>query len=249
MNILIVDDDIVDRELAIRTLKRSNIDCNITTVESVQAALEQLNNTKFDVILLDYNLPQRNGIELLLEIKGGQNRYDTAVIMMSTSKEDELALNCINEGAQDFLVKTEINVFRLQRAIINAQARSDLKKRLYESYQRTKELAEHDSLTGLANRYHFDKSLAKDIKSHQRDKTTLALLLIDLDNFKYINDNFGHDIGDLLLIEVAKRINDCLRDNELFARLGGDEFGITVKHLTSINGASIVAQRIIDTLS
>lgn len=248
MKVLIVDDDIVDRELIKRTLKRSDISCNITEVESVDDALKNLQDSSFDAILLDYNLPQRNGIELLLEIKGDPNRHDTAVIMMSTSKEDELALNCINAGAQDFLVKTEINVFRLQRAIVNAQARSDLEKRLYQSYQRTKELAEHDSLTGLANRYYFDESLVKDIKSNQREKKILALLLIDLDNFKYVNDNFGHDIGDKLLIEVVKRISNCLRGNELFARLGGDEFAITLTRLPSINGASIVSQRIINAL-
>jgi len=249
MELLIVDDDIVDRELVRRTLKRSNISCNITEVEAVDEALEKLKNSEFDAILLDYNLPQRNGIELLLELKGSINRRSVAVIMISRSENDELALNCINAGAQDFLVKSEINAFRLQRAIVNAKARSDLEKRLFQSYQQTKEIAEHDSLTGLANRYYFDESLNKDIKSNQRDKTTLALLLIDLDHFKFVNDNYGHDVGDQLLVEVVKRISTCLRGNELFARLGGDEFAITLTRLVSINSASIVAQRILKALS
>lgn len=249
MKLLIVDDDIVDRELVRRTLKRSNIAGDLTEVESVDEAIEQLRKTDFDAILLDYNLPQRNGIELLLELKNDMNTRSVAVIMISTSEDDELALNCINAGAQDFLVKTEINAFRLKRAIVSAKARSDLEKRLFKSYQQTKELAEHDSLTGLANRYYFDESLIKDIKSNQRDKTTLALLLIDLDHFKFVNDNYGHDVGDQLLVEVAKRISTCLRGNELFARLGGDEFAITLTRLVSTNAASIVAQRIIKALS
>jgi diguanylate cyclase (GGDEF)-like protein len=249
MNVLIVDDDIVDTELVKRTLKRSNMKCNITAVESVNEALDKLNSASFDAVLLDYNLPQRNGIELLLELKDNPNRHDIAVIMMSTSREDELALNCINAGAQDFLMKDEINAFRLQRAIANAQARSDLEKKLFASYQRSKNLAEHDSLTGLSNRYYFDKSLSRDIQSSQRDRTLLALLLIDLDHFKYVNDHFGHDVGDLLLIEVVDRISHCLRGNELFARLGGDEFAITLTNLTAVNGATIVAQRIINALN
>ena len=249
MDILIVDDDIVDRELVIRTLKRSNFTCKVTSVETVNEALEQLNNASFDAVLLDYNLPQRKGIELLLELKEEPNWRNIPVIMMSTSKEDELALKCINAGAQDFLVKTELNAFRLQRAIVNAQARADLEKRLFQSYQRTKQLAEHDSLTGLANRYCFDDSLIKDIKNNQRDKTTFALLLIDLDQFKYVNDNYGHDVGDQLLIEVVNRISTCLRGNELFARLGGDEFAITLTRLRAVDGASVVAQRIINALS
>ena len=249
MNILIVDDDIVDRELITRTLRRSNITSDITGVESVDEALEQLKKMEFDAVLLDYNLPKRNGIELLVELRNAHERHDVAVIMMSTSKDDELALNCINAGAQDFLVKTEINVFRLQRAIVNSHARADLEKRLYQSYQHTKELAEQDSLTGISSRYHFDESLSNDLKSNERNKTTLALLLIDLDHFKYVNDNYGHDIGDSLLIEVVNRIHRCLRGNELFARLGGDEFAITLTNINSANNATHVAQRIIDALS
>lgn len=249
INILIVDDDIVDREQLIRTLKRSTIDCATTEVESVDQALEQLEDRFFDIILLDYNLPQRNGIELLLDLRRDPKQRDTAVIVVSTSKEDELALKCLIAGAQDFLVKSDISVFRLQRAIVNAQARADLEHQLFLSYQHTKKLAERDSLTNLANRYFFDESFIKDIKSNQRDKSTLALLLLDLDHFKYVNDTYGHDVGDQLLVAVVDRINHSLRDNELFARLGGDEFAISLTHLSCASDAKIVAKRILDVFS
>ncbi|WP_028867283.1 two-component system response regulator [Psychromonas arctica] len=248
MNILIVDDDMIDREMIIRALKRSNILCNITQVEMVDQALEILAHTEFDVVLLDYNLPQRKGIELLIELKDMPAKQKAVVIMTSTSREDDLATNSINAGAQDFLVKTEIDAFRLQRAIANAQIRASLEKELLQSHQRTKELAERDNLTGLANRYYFDESLSHEIKKQQRDKSTLALLLIDLDHFKYVNDNYGHDVGDQLLIAVTKRITACLRGSELFARLGGDEFAITLTNLESVYGASTVAKRIIEAL-
>ena len=248
MNILIVDDDKIDREMIVRALTRSNILCNITQVDMVDRALEVLAHTAFDVVLLDYNLPQRNGIELLIELKDMPAKENTVVIMTSTSKEDDLATSSINAGAQDFLVKTEINAFRLQRAIANAQVRASLEQELLRSHQRTKELAERDNLTGLANRYYFDESLCHEIKKQQRDKSKLALLLIDLDYFKFVNDNYGHDIGDQLLIAVTKRITSCLRGSELFARLGGDEFAITLTNLESAFGASTVAKRIIESL-
>jgi len=249
MNILIVDDDIVDREVILRILKRSKILCNITEVETVDAALAILHENIFDIILLDYNLPQRNGIDLLLELKVMPNHKDLAVIMMSTSKADDLALNSINAGAQDFLVKTEINAFRLQRAILSSQARACLENELIESHQRTKSLAEHDSLTGLSNRYFFDNHLSNEIKQHQEDKKKIALLLIDLDHFKYVNDNYGHDVGDQLLIEVAKRIQSVLRRNELLARLGGDEFSVTLTNLHDIADANSIGERIIEALT
>jgi len=248
MNILIVDDDIIDREMIVRALKRSNIFCNITEVELVDQAVELLTHTAFDVVLLDYNLPQRQGIELLIELKDMPATKKAVVIMISTSKEDDLAIDSINAGAQDFLVKTEINAFRLQRAIANAQVRASLEKELLQSHQRTKELAERDNLTGLANRYYFDESLSLEIKKQRRQNDILALLLIDLDYFKYVNDNYGHDVGDQLLIAVTKRINGCLRGSELFARLGGDEFAITLTNLETNYGATIVAKRIIDAL-
>jgi diguanylate cyclase (GGDEF)-like protein len=248
MNILIVDDDLIDREMIVRALSRSKILCNITQVEMVDEALAILSKTAFDIVLLDYNLPKRNGIELLIELKDMPAHFNTVVIMTSTSKEDDLAIKSINAGAQDFLIKSEIDTFRLQRAIANAQVRASLEQELLRSHQRTKELAEKDNLTGLANRYYFDESLSHEIKKQQRDKSKIALLLIDLDYFKFVNDNYGHDIGDKLLIAVTKRITSCLRGSELFARLGGDEFAITLTNLESPYGASAVAKRIIESL-
>jgi len=245
MNILIVDDDKIDRESIRRSLKLPDSSCSIDEVESVDEAVALIKKQHFDVILLDYNLPQRNGIELLLELQGDSIIDGTAIIMMSSQEEDDLALECIRAGAQDFLSKTEINAFRLSRAIINARTRSEMEQQLFKSYTKTKELAEKDSLTGLANRYFFDESLKVDIANNLRTNEIIALLMIDLDHFKFVNDNYGHDVGDELLIEVVNRIQQCLRGSELFARLGGDEFAITLTNLHLATDASHIAKRII----
>ncbi len=245
MNILIVDDDKIDREGIKRTLNSSDSSCTIDEVESVDDAISIINNQHFDVILLDYSLPQRNGVELLLELQGDVAIDSTAIIMMSSSEEEDIALECISAGAQDFLTKTEITPFRLRRAIINARTRSDMEQQLFKSYKKTKELAEKDSLTGLANRYFFDESLKLDIANNLRNGEVVALLLIDLDHFKFVNDNYGHDVGDQLLIDVVNRIKLCLRGSELFSRLGGDEFAITLTKLKSPSDASLIANRIL----
>ena len=245
MNILIVDDDKIDREGIKRTLISSDSSCTIDEVESVNDAISIINNQHFDVILLDYSLPQRNGVELLLELQGDVAIDSTAIIMMSSSEEEDIALECISAGAQDFLTKTEITPFRLRRAIINARTRSDMEQQLFKSYKKTKELAEKDSLTGLANRYFFDESLKLDIANNLRNDEVVALLLIDLDHFKFVNDNYGHDVGDQLLIDVVNRIKLCLRGSELFSRLGGDEFAITLTKLKSPSDASLIANRIL----
>ena len=247
MDVLIVDDDCVDREYIKRLLNRGS-SCSVIEAETVDEALDKIRQNCFDVILLDYNLPQRNGIELLLELKGESFLNPIAIIMMSHCEEETLALNCLKAGAQDFITKTEINTFRLRRAIFNAQTRFTLEQQLYQSYQNAKQLSEHDSLTGLANRFRFDESLKVDLKACSRRNGLLGLILIDLDHFKYINDQYGHDTGDQLLIKVVNRIKTCLRGNELFYRLGGDEFAITLDNMTTISEASLVAKRIIKVL-
>ncbi|MBA6224920.1 EAL domain-containing protein [Colwellia sp. MB02u-18] len=246
MNILIVDDDVVDREHLIRTLNKANSDCHIVETESVDEGLAAFKAEKFDVVLLDYRMPKRDGIELLLELRSALVDQSVAIIMLSNSEESDLALECIKNGAQDFLLKSEVTSSRLQRAILQSQTRFELEKKLYKSYQEARELAEHDSLTGLANRYVFEEALRLNITQQPRDDAKLALILFDLDNFKFINDSHGHDIGDLLLKQVSNRVYKCLRENELFARVGGDEFAIILSHLKSVDNATRVTQRILN---
>jgi diguanylate cyclase (GGDEF)-like protein len=245
MDILLVDDDIVDRAVITRTLKKSNLTVNITEATSVDQGLQLYADNTFDVVLLDYNLPMRDGIEMIVEIRSEPKSSNTAIVMMSTSEDEVLALKCIKAGAQDFLIKSEISEKKLRRAILHSTARHDLENKLFETYQKVKVLAETDSLTNLPNRYFFDESLKLALANNRRKNNTLALLLLDLDNFKLINDNFGHDTGDIFLKKTVARIKSCLRGNELFARLGGDEFAITLTDLENSEHASIVAQRII----
>ena len=245
MNILIVDDDIVDREHIKRTLKKTSSNWHFVETESVDEGLTAFANQQFDVILLDYRMPQRDGIELLLELRSASLESSVAIIMLSNSEEPALALECVKAGAQDFLLKAEVTSSRLQRAILQSQVRFELEQKLHNSYQKAKNLAEHDSLTGLANRYSFEEALRLSISQKPRDNAKLALTLFDLDNFKFINDTHGHDIGDLLLQQVAKRVCDCLRGNEVFARLGGDEFAIILSNLHSIDNATRVTTRIL----
>ncbi|MBA6327481.1 EAL domain-containing protein [Colwellia sp. MB02u-6] len=246
MNILIVDDDVVDREHLIRTLNKANSDCHIVETESVDEGLAAFKAEKFDVVLLDYRMPKRDGIELLLELRGALVDHSVAIIMLSNSEESDLALECIKNGAQDFLLKSEVTSSRLRRAILQSQARFELERKLYKSYQEARELAEHDSLTGLTNRYSFEEALRLNITQQPRDDAKLALILFDLDNFKFINDSHGHDIGDLLLKQVSNRIYKCTRENELFSRVGGDEFSIILNHLKSIDNVTRVSQRILN---
>jgi diguanylate cyclase (GGDEF)-like protein len=107
----------------------------------------------------------------------------------------------------------------------------------------------HDSLTGMPNRMHFHKRLLEEIETAKANRTKMAVILIDLDHFKEINDTLGHHFGDMLLQEVGPRLAACLRDDDLMARLGGDEFGILLPDLPSEDVAIRIADRLIDELA
>ena len=250
MNILLVDDDMVDREHITRFLSANDNEnkFNVDVAESVNEGLEAFLHKKYDVVLLDYKMPQRDGIEMLIELNNEPKEDGTAVVMMSNSEEEQLALDCLRTGAQDFIVKNDITDARLRRVLINARTRFELELELHRSYEKLKEMAGQDRLTGLANRYVFDESLKVTIANNQRGNNKVALLLLDIDNFKYINDAFGHDVGDILLKRIVKRVNASMRSNEIFARLGGDEFGILLYNLETDLQASTVARRILNIL-
>lgn len=110
------------------------------------------------------------------------------------------------------------------------------------------QLAFYDPLTGLENRRLFKDRLEHSIKQVRRSKSLMALLFIDLDNFKYVNDTYGHDVGDELLVEVANRLKKCVREEDIVARLGGDEFTVILSNLKDNKSASNVAAKIINSL-
>lgn len=248
MKILLVDDDQVDRALVIRALKKSSLDVHVSEAITVDQGLEMYSSNTYDVVLVDYQMPQRNGLEMIVELRRESKDNSTAIVMMSSSEDEQLSLDSIHAGAQDFLLKSEISSARLKRALLQASTRFELEKKLYSTYQTVKSLAETDSLTGLSNRYFFDESLKQVLAINSRSHKKVALLLFDLDDFKLVNDSFGHDVGDILLKKVVARIKGCLRGSETFARLGGDEFSIMLGNLDNSDQAGQVARRIISVL-
>ncbi|WP_238326267.1 GGDEF domain-containing response regulator [Marinomonas sp. S3726] len=246
---LIVDDDKVDQELVLRALRKSHLDVSIDTAKTVDEGLDLYQEHSYDIILLDYRMPERDGTEMIYELTQLPTSSNTAIVMMSSSEDEQLAIDCLKAGAHDFLMKSEVTGVRLRRAVLQAKARFELEQQLAESYKKVKILAESDPLTGLSNRAYFEHSLRINIVNNIRDKHKIALLLIDLNNLKFINDTYGHDVSDRLLLLVVDSIKSCLRGNELFARLGGDEFSICLSNLDTAEDASKVATRVVETLT
>jgi diguanylate cyclase (GGDEF)-like protein len=122
---------------------------------------------------------------------------------------------------------------------------NELVDKLQQSESRMRYLAHHDALTSLPNRMAFQQSLAQSVALADRQNASLALLFIDLDGFKKVNDTFGHDIGDQLLVQVATRLHDCVRASDMVGRLGGDEFVLLLTDDPSAAQAAQIADKVI----
>ncbi len=248
MKLLLIDDNDLDRQAIIRTFRKTEWDITISQASCAAEGLEQFDCNDFDAVLLDYRLPDIDGLEVLQLLNKHPQHHAAIIILTGASADEDLEREFIEAGAQDVLFKSEIAHKHLTRAITHARSRHMLERQLHESHQRLRALAENDSLTGLANRYYFDESLRAAIPRAKRQNDRLALLFLDLDNFKIINDSLGHVIGDQVLKEVAQRLLRVVRAGDIVCRLGGDEFAVLAHNFDTQESIGQLAQRILDDL-
>lgn len=207
----------------------------ITHVDRLDAALNQLREHSFDVVLSDLSLPDARGLDCVRRIQ--QMSPKSALIVLSGLEDDQVAMQAMQLGAQDYLPKRQINEQSLHRAIRYASERKRVERRLSQ-------LAHFDQLTGLANRTTFRNRLDHVLARARRKQLEFAVMFLDLDRFKTVNDSLGHDAGDALLQQVSERLQRCVRDYDTVARLGGDEFAILLEDLSGGEIPTVVAERI-----
>lgn len=225
-----------------------NIEYSLQCVERLSMGIEYINNNEgLDVILLDLLLPDSQGMDTLSRIQSVTQ--DIPVIVLSNHDDESFAVKTVQMGAQDYLVKERVDRDVLARAIRYAIERHQMIKKLEQAQGELQKIARYDSLTGLSNRNFFYEQLDNLIERVRRENKLMAVMFLDLDNFKPVNDEHGHSVGDLLLQSVAKRITSCLRKNDIAARLGGDEFIIAYDTSGNEESLAIAAQRIIEVIS
>lgn len=237
VNILHIEDNEGDIRLLKELLNNARGGIfEITTTVTLKGGLAQLADNKFDVVLTDLNLPDTDGVNTITRIQ--EQDPSVPIIVLSGQDSEELALQVVQTGAQDYLVKGQGDGLLISRSIEYSIERKRNEQGL--SY-----LANYDSLTGLANRLLFRERLDRALIRADRNKTLVALLVIDLDRFKNVNDTLGHDAGDKLLIEVAGRLEQCTREGDTIARLGGDEFTIIMEDVKAFEDAVKIVDKIL----
>jgi two-component system, cell cycle response regulator len=262
LRLLIIEDDPDQRELIRETLEERFGTGTVVAVGSRAEALAQ-ELGGFDLILSDYNLPDATGMQLLADI---QQRCNTPVIMVTGENVGRIAAEAIRRGATDYVVKFGDYLFTIPLVVEknlavakvrqeNNRLRAELEQALHEvqekatqlekSLRRIEEVAATDPLTGLYNRRHFGRVVEQLFNESQRYDSDLACVMIDLDGYKQLNDSYGHQIGDQLLVIAGKVISANMRKMDVAARYGGDEFVLLLPRAVP-EDAAVVAQRIRD---
>ncbi|PPD48289.1 MAG: GGDEF domain-containing response regulator [Methylotenera sp.] len=238
LTILLVEDNPGDIRLVRELLAADQSESfTLVTADRQETALAILDSHDITAILLDIELPDSSGLNTLLKIHA--NAPGIPIVVLSSIADEGLAVRSVQQGAQDFLVKGHVDAHQLTRSLRYAIERKRTEERLNH-------LAHYDSLTGLSNRKHFYDTLKNSIALARRHETKLALLLLDLNGFKSINDTLGHYVGDLLLQGVALRLRECMRETDCVARIGGDEFTLILTDIYDEEDAARAASKIID---
>ena len=245
--ILLIDDDELDRMAVKRVLKHASSTYEVVEASTGEQGLKLALTQEFDAVLLDYRLPDVDGLDVLVKMRT-KNCRQVAIIVLSRMEDEQLAEECIDAGAQDFMLKDDVSDRRLTRAIRQAKQRFAMEEKLHQAQIDLKQIAEHDRLTGLANRYCFEVALQMELARAKRGNGHIAVVLLDLDDFKSVNDTLGHDAGDALLNGVAERLSTAVRDSDLLARLGGDEFVVLVNDINRDDQAALLGQRLLQSL-
>jgi len=248
IKILLVEDDLFYEDyLSEIFAEETEISYELNHVVRIKDCVEHLEQDNFDVILIDLNLPDCTGLDTIYEVESQAS--NTPIIVLTEQDDNELASQALQSGAQDYLVKGQIDRSTLERSIRYAIERNRLLEQLEESKRLQRHLAYHDALTILPNRHLLHDRLQQALAQSKRSGKLAALLFLDLDGFKRINDTLGHGIGDLLLKSVAKRLKTTVRQVDTVARLGGDEFTIVLLEINHAQDAKDVAQKILKVIS
>lgn len=242
LKLLLVDDDDVDRERVRRLLKNLQSNCHITEASSVCEAKECLKSNVFDCIFLDYHIGNSVGTEILHD--SNYRKVKFPIILITGQGNERLVVEALQEGVYDYIPKAQLRLDFLEAVLTSTLRRARLERELEIKQERLEYLSFFDNLTGLANRALFFDRLHQALQSAKRNGRALAVMQIDLNFFKLVNDTYGHAVGDSVLISAAQRIKKCLRSADTAARLGGDEFAVVLTEIRLSGDASVVAEKI-----
>jgi len=229
--VLVVDDSMVIRKQLKNLL--TNLFFEVTTVAHGEEALAMLGTeTDISLIITDYNMPVMNGFELTKEIRKIYTKNDLAIIALSSNNDDEINAMFLKYGANDYITKP------FSKEEFSCRINNTIEA--MENINIVTNHANRDFLTGLYNRRYFFNTMQNHLDTVPKDAENYAVAMIDIDFFKKVNDTYGHDTGDKVIVHLSEVLTSSTSHNDIVARFGGEEFCIVLKNITRSNAIDIL---------
>ncbi|WOT03925.1 diguanylate cyclase [Shewanella youngdeokensis] len=222
VKVLVADDSVVSRKY-IRSLLEQHL-FQVIEADDGLAALDTLqDNPDIKLLITDYNMPRMDGFGLIINVREQFSREEMAIIGLSSDSDQSLSARFIKNGANDFLQKPFVHE-EFHCRVLNTLDALDMMTKLWEQ-------ANLDYLTNVFNRRYFFNLYEQKLPSRVESQGELSLGLLDIDYFKKVNDTYGHDVGDEVLVEFAARLTQSFGQRFCVARFGGEEFVVAFKGL------------------
>jgi diguanylate cyclase (GGDEF)-like protein len=238
--VLVADDSLVIRSV----LRKQLEDYGHEVTEAVDGveALRLVRERAPDIILLDVEMPNLDGHQVLAELRLHPETAEIPVVFLTGRSSTEDVVEGLRLGAHDYLGKPFEPAELLARVSAALRVKG-LQDQLRARNAELEAISRTDALTGLPNRRHLQERLASTAAASRRQESPMAVLMVDVDHFKSVNDRFGHDAGDVVLKDVAATLHSACRGEDVAGRWGGEEF-LIVAGTTAIDGAAVLAERV-----
>ncbi|MFN5173707.1 MAG: PleD family two-component system response regulator [Holosporaceae bacterium] len=227
-NILLIEDDRPHAEHLQRILAEENHFCD--DCANGKQAQQILNASHVDLIMLAMHLDGDDSLRILSQIRSNEKSRNIPVLVLTEEGDEMMLAKALDMGVTDYVTRP-VDANELKARVRTQIRRRRFQDRLREIYEKSLTLAHIDELTGLYNRRYFNNHLETLFKKTREQGGALAVMMVDIDFFKKINDTYGHDGGDVVLKQVASRLQDAIRGYDIVARLGGEEFAMIMPAL------------------
>lgn len=244
LRVLLIEDSVDDAALLLRELQRGTYQITHDRVDTADALDVALDRQSWDLIFADYSMPQFDGLAALQLVRG--KGLDVPFIFVSGTIGEDTAVEAMKSGASDYVMKG--NLKRLLPAVERELREAEVRKARRLAEAMVQRMAYYDTLTHLPNRNKLYNRMLEALRADNRHDRSMALLLMDLNGFKEINDTLGHYRGDHVLQQVGARLRAVLWEPDLVARLGGDEFAVFLPRLAAAADVHVVIQKILNAL-
>jgi diguanylate cyclase (GGDEF)-like protein len=240
--ILIVEDSRSVREEIRQVLQEAGVEAAFYEAENGLDGFKIMMDHPLDLVFCDLVMPQMDGLKFLQMRSSREEMQEVPVVMLTAVGDVDQKIKVLSAGANDYITKPFHPGELVARAKVHLKVKQ-LQDELRQKNALLMELSTTDSLTKIYNRRHFLDLARREMERSERLGLQAALMIFDVDHFKGINDRFGHQLGDLVLVEICNTVGGCLRDYDIFGRYGGDEFTLLFPQ-TSITRALKTGERI-----